>query len=104
MEITREIAIKVRDTVDAGLVKGVGVQVPGQMCVEAAVCLRWACRTATSHRVFRPAIRQLKIQLNDSTWSRATRFAVLACDVSPSHSLVVLASLTTWTSFAALLR
>ena len=55
MEITREIAIKVRDTVDAGLVKGVGIQVPGQMCVEAAVCVtQWAYRIAMSLRVFRP--------------------------------------------------
>lgn len=38
MEITRAIAIKVRDFVDAGLVQGMGVQVPGQMCVEATVC------------------------------------------------------------------
>ena len=69
MEITREIAIKVRDTVDAGLVKGIGVQVPGQMCVEAAVCYAMACLTATNHACVSPAIRQLKIQLNDSAWS-----------------------------------
>lgn len=33
MEITRAIAEKVRDIVDAGLVTGVGVQTPGKMCV-----------------------------------------------------------------------
>jgi len=38
MIITREMATKVRDTVAAGLVQGVGVQEPGKMCVEAAVC------------------------------------------------------------------
>lgn len=32
-EITREIAIKVRDTVAAGLVRGVGAPIPGNMCV-----------------------------------------------------------------------
>ena len=38
MEITQEIAAKVLEIVDAGLVGGVGKPVPGQMCVEAAVC------------------------------------------------------------------
>jgi hypothetical protein len=32
---TLEIARKVIATVDAGLVRGVGVAVPGKMCVEA---------------------------------------------------------------------
>lgn len=36
--VTREIAAKVRDTIDAGLVQGLGEPIPGQMCVEAAVC------------------------------------------------------------------
>lgn len=69
MEITREIAIKVRDTVDAGLVKGVGVQVPGQMCVEAAVCYAMGLPHSDEPPCVAPAIRQLKIQLNDSSWS-----------------------------------
>ena len=38
MELSREVALKVLQTVDAGLVRGVGKPVPGQMCVEAAVC------------------------------------------------------------------
>ena len=37
-QITREIAQKVLNTVDAGLTKGIGKSIPGQMCVEAAVC------------------------------------------------------------------
>jgi len=37
-EITREVAQKVLSAVDAGLVKGQGIQEPGKMCVEAAVC------------------------------------------------------------------
>ena len=69
MEITREIAIKVRDTVDAGLVKGIGVQVPGQMCVEAAVCYAMGLPHSDEPPCVSPAIRQLKIQLNDSAWS-----------------------------------
>jgi hypothetical protein len=69
MEITREIAIKVRDTVDAGLVKGAGVQVPGQMCVEAAVCYAMGLPHGDETPCVSPAIRRLKIQLNDSAWS-----------------------------------
>ncbi len=38
MNITREIAAKVLSVVDAGLVSGLGKPIPGQMCVEAAVC------------------------------------------------------------------
>lgn len=40
IEITEAIAKKVVDAVDAGLVAGVGIQEPGKMCVEAAVCYR----------------------------------------------------------------
>lgn len=69
MEITREIAIKVRDTVDAGLVKGQGVQIPGQMGVEAAVCYAMGLPHSDEPPCVAPAIRQLKIQLNDSSWS-----------------------------------
>jgi len=69
MEITREIAIKVRDTVDAGLVKGVGVQIPGRMCVEAAVCYAMGLPHSDKPPCVSPAIRRLKIQLNDSAWS-----------------------------------
>ena len=40
--ITRAIAEKIRDIVDAGLVRGVGIAEPGKLCVEAAVCYRLA--------------------------------------------------------------
>ena len=38
IEITEAVALKVRDTVAAGLSNGLGNPEPGQMCVEAAVC------------------------------------------------------------------
>ena len=38
IEITHAIARKVLNTVDAGLTSGIGKRIPGQMCVEAAVC------------------------------------------------------------------
>jgi len=68
-EITREIAIKVRDTVDAGLVKGKGVQIPGQMCVEAAVCYAMGLPHSDEPPCVSAAVRSLKIGLNDSAWS-----------------------------------
>ena len=37
-QITEQVARKVLTTVDVGLVKGKGIQKPGHMCVEAAVC------------------------------------------------------------------
>lgn len=41
MELNLDIAKKVLATVDAGLVLGMGESVPGQMCVEAAVCFAY---------------------------------------------------------------
>ena len=69
MEITKEIAIKVRDTVDAGLVRGKGIPIPGSMCVEAAVCFAMGLPHSDEPTCVSPAIRALKIRLNDSDWS-----------------------------------
>jgi len=68
-ELTREIAIKVRDTVDAGLSHGVGQPIPGQMCVEAAVCYALGLPHGDDPGCVAPALRQLKIGLNDRSWS-----------------------------------
>ena len=38
MKLTKEVARKVVETVDAGLCSGLGEPRPGEMCVEAAVC------------------------------------------------------------------
>jgi hypothetical protein len=69
VEITKEIAIRVRDTVDAGLVRGKGEPIPGQMCVEAAVCFAMGLPHSDEPTCVSPAIRALKIRLNDSDWS-----------------------------------
>jgi hypothetical protein len=69
MEITREIATKVRDTVNAGLVSGVGVRKPGQMCVEAAVCYALGLPHGDDPGCVAQSLRRLKIRLNDSSWS-----------------------------------
>lgn len=68
-EITRDIAIKVRDTVDAGLVNGVGEAKPGFMCVEAAVCFALGLPHGDDPGCVSPALRRLKIGLNDRQWS-----------------------------------
>ncbi len=69
IEITRDIAIKVRDTVDAGLSHGLGDPVPGQMCVEAAVCYALGLPHGDDPACVSPVLRRLKIGLNDRPWS-----------------------------------
>src|SRR5690242_1611498 len=69
IEITEEIAIKVLSVVDAGLVNGVGNPVPGQMCVEAAVCYALDLPHGDDPQCVSRALRALKIRLNDSNWS-----------------------------------
>lgn len=69
MKITRELATKVRDVVDAGLVKGLGEPTPGKMCVEAAVCYAMGLPHSDEPSCVSSAIRSAKIVLNDSLWS-----------------------------------
>ena len=69
IEITKDIAAKVLATVDAGLVSGIGKPVPGQMCVEAAVCFAMGLPHGDEPSCVSPALRRLKINLNDRQWS-----------------------------------
>ena len=69
VEITEAIAAKVLVVVDAGLVNGKGKPVPGQMCVEAAVCFAMGLPHSDEPPCVAPALRALKIRLNDSNWS-----------------------------------
>lgn len=69
MQITETIARKVLDIVDAGLVRGVGVAQPGQMCVEAAVCYALGLPHGDNPGCVSRAVRSLKIELNDADWS-----------------------------------
>src|ERR1700683_1967390 len=63
------VARKVLEIVDAGLVKGVGNPVAGQMCVEAAVCFALDLPHGDDPACVSRALRSLKIKLNDSNWS-----------------------------------
>ena len=68
-EITETVARKVLETVDAGLVKGIGRQEAGSMCVEAAVCYALGLPHGDNPACVSRALRALKIRLNDSNWS-----------------------------------
>lgn len=63
------IAKKVLEVVDAGLSSGVGNPIPGQMCVEAAVCYALGLPHGDDPACVSRALRSLKIKLNDSRWS-----------------------------------
>lgn len=69
--ITRELAAKVLEVVDAGLVLGLGEPVPGEMCVEAAVCYALGLPHGDDPACVSRAVRTLKISLNDRAWSSA---------------------------------
>jgi hypothetical protein len=68
-EITLDQARKVLEVVDVGLCGGMGNPVPGQMCVEAAVCYALGQPHGDDPECVNAAVRQFKIGLNDSKWS-----------------------------------
>jgi hypothetical protein len=69
MELSRELAAKVLEIVDQGLVKGVGLPEPGKLCVEAAVVYAMGLPHGDDPSCVAPGLRRLKIGLNDSDWS-----------------------------------
>ena len=69
MEITRDLAAKVLQVVDAGLSKGLGTPAPGRMCVEAAVCYAMGLPHGDEPSCVAPVLCSLKIALNDKPWS-----------------------------------
>ena len=69
IKITRAVAKRVLEVVDAGLTSGVGVAEPGKMCVEAAVCYAMGLPHGDNPDCVSRALRSLKIRLNDSNWS-----------------------------------
>lgn len=77
-ELNEMIARKVLTTVDAGLVKGVGKPIPGQMCVEAAVCYAMGLPHSDYPACVGGSVRAFMIRLNDALWpSDAARAAGL---------------------------
>ncbi len=70
--INEALASKVLSVIDAGLVAGLGEPVPGKMCVEAAVCYAMGLPHSDEPTCVSPALRHLKINLNDAAWSSDT--------------------------------
>ena len=68
-KVTEKLAAKVLSVIDAGLVSGIGEPVPGQMCVEAAVCYAMDLPHSDRPTCVSSALRELKIAINDKSWS-----------------------------------
>ena len=72
-QMTEEIGRKILSIVDQGLSKGLGQrkegETQGEMCVEAAVCYALGLPHGDDPGCVAPALRSLKIRLNDSNWS-----------------------------------
>lgn len=69
MVITEQLVRKLLDTVDAGLVAGLGIPEPGKMCVEAAISFALGEPHADGPSCVDPVVRSGKIILNDCKWS-----------------------------------
>ena len=69
MELTKEIASKVKETIDCGLSSGMGNPVPGEMCIEAAVCYAYGLPHSDNPPCVGSSVRGFKIRLNDANWS-----------------------------------
>jgi len=69
MQITKELVDKINKLLDEGLVCGLGKPIPGQMCVEALICHALDLPHGDEPNCVSPAVRSLKIRLNDSNWS-----------------------------------
>src|SRR2546428_1654802 len=67
--ITKALAAKVLEVVDAGLVRGIGKPILGHMCVEAAVCFALGEPHGDEPSCVGAAVRAFKIRLNDARWS-----------------------------------
>lgn len=68
MKPTKKHARKIVELLKFGLVKGLGVQKPGEMCVEAAVCFALGLPHSDNPPCVGYAVRDYKIKLNDMNW------------------------------------
>ena len=68
MQINREFASKVLETVNAGLVGGLGEAKLGSMCVEAAVKFAMGEAHGDDPTCVGTAVRSFMIRLNDANW------------------------------------
>lgn len=63
------LARRVLQIVDQGLVYGIGKPIPGQMCVEHAVCYAMGVVHSDNPECVHPRVRDAKVELNDMNWS-----------------------------------
>lgn len=88
-EINLDLARKVLEIVDQGLTQGLGVQEPGKMCVEAAVCSALGLPHGDNPPCVWRDARGFKIGLNDENWTsdaaRAAGMRALAVAQLGSH-------------------
>src|SRR5689334_18046429 len=68
MEYTVDHARRILEVVDAGITHGLGRPIPGEMCIEAAVCYALGEPHGDDPSCVAPAVRAFKIRLNDSRW------------------------------------
>ena len=68
IKLNKNIARKVLEVVDHGLVNGVGEPIPGKMCIEAAVCFALGLPHGDNPPCVGGAVRSFKISLNDQKW------------------------------------
>lgn len=69
--LASEINVKVLEVISHGLVAGVGVPIPGRMCVEEAVSFAMGFPHGDKPHCVAPAVRAFMVALNDSAWSTA---------------------------------
>jgi len=69
VQINEGTARRVLEIVDAGLVEGLGQPIPGQMCVEAAVCYALGLPHDDNPSCVAPALCAFGARLNDAGWS-----------------------------------
>ena len=67
-DVSIKLARRVLEVVDKGLCNGVGHPIPGQMCVEAAVCYAMGKPHGDKPSCVNDEVRWAKITLNDMNW------------------------------------
>lgn len=67
--LTKTLAKKIDHLLSFGLTYGLGLPIPGQMCVEAVVCNALGEPHSDSPSCVGYEVRTVKIHLNDSNWS-----------------------------------
>ena len=73
-QITEKTVRRILEVVDQGLTNELGIAIPGQMCVLAAVCFALGERHTDAPSCVDGSVRWLNFGLNEARWSsNATR-------------------------------